>query len=415
MITIKEPNQNNKEAIEIDEELLQALLEQYPSLLSIGQQGEYHQDSWLFIEREVEIPTDERDICQWYLDHLFLDNNAVPTLVEVKCASSTKIRREVIGQMLDYAANAIAYWPIEIIQTKFEATCLAKGKDSAQLVARILNVGDKNKVTYERYWKTVEANINSGQIRLVLLADILPNEIKHIIRFMDKKMETVEVWAVEIGQFINENPGIVKNLILPKRDKPKKEPNLNDLYGLAEDQAGYFTTYQANEAGFSRPLLTHHVNSENFIRIDHGIYRFRRFPASPFEDLFIAWLRTGPKSVISHESALAVYGLSDVIPTHVHVIIPRTASRRRKGLRLHTNRLQPNEITYREGLPITTVERTIADVARSGLAEEFVYQAIHEALQRGMTSQELLMTQSKRRRGRARRLIHNALEFNNTS
>ncbi len=183
---------------------------------------------------------------------------------------------------------------------------------------------------------------------------------------------------------------------------------------MAENQAGYFTAYQANEAGFSRPLLTYHVDSENFMRIAHGIYRFKRFPASPLEDLFIAWLRTGPKSVISHESALAVYDLSDVLPIQVHVIIPRTASRRRKGLCLHTNRLQPDEITYREGLPITTVERTIADVAISGLAEEFVYQAIHDALQRGMTSQELLLRQSKRQRGRARILIHKALEFNNS-
>ena len=77
----------------------------------------------------------------------------------------------------------------------------------------------------------------------------------------------------------------------------------------------------------------------------------------------MAWLKCGPKSAISHESALALYDLSDVLPAEVHVTIPRTASRRRKGIRLHTNQLRPSDVAKREGLPVTSVPRTIADVA----------------------------------------------------
>ena len=98
-----------------------------------------------------------------------------------------------------------------------------------------------------------------------------------------------------------------------------------------------------------------------------------------------------------------------MLPSEIHVIVPRTASRRRKGIRQHTNQLAPDEITRREGLPVTTVARTIADVSISGLAEEQVQQAIRESLQRGLTSQDELLSHADRRGGRAKRIIQAAL------
>jgi predicted transcriptional regulator of viral defense system len=124
-------------------------------------------------------------------------------------------------------------------------------------------------------------------------------------------------------------------------------PDHQQLYQIAEQQAGYFTAAQAQAVGFSRPLLSHYAKTGHFDRVQRGIYRLAHFPGSPYQDLFVAWLRTGPDSVISHESALAVYELSDVLPGEVHVIVPRTASRRRKGIRLHTHRLGTDEVTQR--------------------------------------------------------------------
>lgn len=187
------------------------------------------------------------------------------------------------------------------------------------------------------------------------------------------------------------------------------KPDYDLLYKIAENQAGYFKAEQAREVGFSWERLSSNVKNEKFLRVHQGIYRLVHFPGSPFEDLFVAWLRTGPNSTISHESALAVYELTDVLPGIIHVIVPRTASRRRKGLQLHTNQLEPQEITKREGLPVTTAARTIADVAAAGLAEEQIQQAIHEALQRGLTSKEELYVQANSRGGRAAQIIHNTL------
>src|ERR1700719_3032365 len=113
----------------------------------------------------------------------------------------------------------------------------------------------------------------------------------------------------------------------------ERSPDHEALYRNAEQQAGYFTAAQAARAGFSWERLSYYATQRRFLRVAKGVYRLVQFPASPFEDLFRAWLRCGPNSVISHDSALAVYGLSDVIPGEVHVTVPRSSSRRRPGIR----------------------------------------------------------------------------------
>ncbi len=188
------------------------------------------------------------------------------------------------------------------------------------------------------------------------------------------------------------------------------KPDYDRRYEFAEEQAGYFTASQAHEAGFSWERLTNSVKSGKFLRIAAGVYRLAQFPRHPQEDLFYTWLSVGPSSVISHESALAYYDLSDVLPSEIHVIVPRTASRRRENIRLHTNRLAPDEVTTRGGLRVTTVARTIADVASSGLAEELVRQAIQEALRKGLVSKDDLFSQTERRGGRAKRIILSELK-----
>jgi predicted transcriptional regulator of viral defense system len=170
-----------------------------------------------------------------------------------------------------------------------------------------------------------------------------------------------------------------------------KKPDFNRLYLIAEAQSGYFTAKQAHVTGYSGERLSDLPTRKQFIRVQQGIYHLSHFPASCFEDLFIAFLRTGPDSVISHDSALAVYDLSDVLPAEIHVIMPRTGSRRRNGIRLHTNKIESDEITKREGLPITTPSRTIADVITNGLGRDLVRQAVDEAIKKGlMTKAQLL-------------------------
>ena len=188
---------------------------------------------------------------------------------------------------------------------------------------------------------------------------------------------------------------------------PTTISNRRKLFDIAESQAGYFTTSQAQVAGYSRQLLNHHVGSGEFIREQHGIYRLNRFPRSSREDLYVAWLRCGSRAVVSHESALELHGLSDAMPTEIHITVPRGASLRRAGIRLHTNVLRANEITSWQGLPVTIIERTIADVAANGAQEWIIEQAIREALNRGRTLPEVLIAQAQMHRQPARDMVNN--------
>jgi len=184
----------------------------------------------------------------------------------------------------------------------------------------------------------------------------------------------------------------------------------NRLYQIAEAQAGYFTTAQAVAIGVDRKRLARYAVAGRLERVRRGVYRLAPFPRSAHEDLFVAWLEMGPESVISHDSALALYELSDALPAAIHVTVPPTASRRHPGLRLHTNRVSAQEITHYDALPVTTVARTIADVALAGLADELVEQAVQEAIRNGMVTPALLLAAAEPRGPRVTGIIRRALE-----
>ena len=121
------------------EELLQRLLADYPSILAGDQIDSVAPRHWLLVSREVAVPADDGSAARWLLDHLFLDQDGIPTLVEVKRSSDTRIRREVVGQMLDYAANAVVYWPVESVRAQFEAQCTLRGRAAEEVLAEFLD------------------------------------------------------------------------------------------------------------------------------------------------------------------------------------------------------------------------------------------------------------------------------------
>jgi len=100
------------------EKLLQEMLAKHSDLLAGEQINSADPRRWLLVTREMAVQGEGEGAARWSLDHLFLDQDAVPTLVEVKKGTNTDIRRKVIGQMLDYAANAVVYWPVEEVRAK---------------------------------------------------------------------------------------------------------------------------------------------------------------------------------------------------------------------------------------------------------------------------------------------------------
>jgi predicted transcriptional regulator of viral defense system len=162
-------------------------------------------------------------------------------------------------------------------------------------------------------------------------------------------------------------------------------PDYTALYLTAEGQRGYFTTRQAHQAGVSDRLLTHWAKTGRFQRVAYGIYRLRDFPATAREELMIPLLWAGPDSALSHETALELYGLADVLPATTHLTVPSSfAPRRHAEVTLHYEPLPSIEITLRDDLRLTTVERTLIDCFRWGTDRDQLVLAARQAVDRGL-------------------------------
>lgn len=169
-----------------------------------------------------------------------------------------------------------------------------------------------------------------------------------------------------------------------------KGPNWDSLYSTAETQAGHFTTAQAAEAGYSPPLLQKYLASGRITRVRRGIYRVVHFPSTEHEALVVFWLWAEKMGCFSHETALALHELSDVLPATTHITVPSSWRRRRlripDGLVMHHEDIGDGDRAWLEMVPITAVARTIRDCIDTHLAPDLIRQAIDEARERGLIS-----------------------------
>ena len=186
------------EAPYVSEDDFQFLLEQYPNLLAGDQIDSSAPRRWLLVKLEMDAPDTKSKGDRWSVDHLFLDQDAVPTLVEVKRSSDTQIRREVVGQMLDYATNAVSYLSAEKIRGFYEQTCKDNGVDAEQHLQEVL---DDEETNLETYWQRLQKNLKAGRVRMLFVADHIPNELRRIVSFLNEQMSPAEVLAVEIKQY----------------------------------------------------------------------------------------------------------------------------------------------------------------------------------------------------------------------
>jgi predicted transcriptional regulator of viral defense system len=192
-------------------------------------------------------------------------------------------------------------------------------------------------------------------------------------------------------------------------------PSANQLFEIAEAQHGLFTTKQAKQAGYSEKAQHYHARAGNWIRDYRGIYRLARYPRSEWADLMLwqLWSRNRedvPQRVYSHETALSLYELSDVMPARLHMTVPHGFDRSAEIpsiLVLHRANLPESEIGTIEGIRVARPVRTILDVIANGkLAPELVRQASREAIDRGLfTTDELHTAPVSRRLSAALRRI----------
>ena len=172
---------------------LQELIEHHPDLLSAD--GEPRR--WLLIAREFGIASEPDGSDRWSVDHLFIDDSAFPTLVEVKRSTDTRIRRKVVGA--DARLRRQRPFALELGDDPGPlrgdvARGSAQGRDRP---------GPRGDIDPEEFWSQVETNLAAGRMRLMFVADVIPNELRAIVEFLNQHMAQVKVLALELRQYVD--------------------------------------------------------------------------------------------------------------------------------------------------------------------------------------------------------------------
>jgi hypothetical protein len=185
---------------------LHALIVDYPEIIPGDQINPGDPRRWLVVSKELGVPSETDGGDTFSLDIFFVDQDGVPTFIECKRSSDTRIRREVVAQMLDYAANGSVYWSPERLREETEKTAEGKGHALTEKVSGLLDSETPEDV--DAFWDLVNDNLSDGNLRLIFAADEIPRELKRIIEFLNDQMSKTEVLGVEVRQFRGAGEGM---------------------------------------------------------------------------------------------------------------------------------------------------------------------------------------------------------------
>ena len=183
------------------EEELQALIAEHPEVLDGEQMRPGAPLRWILIAREQGIAESSDAAARWAVDHLLVDQDAVPTLVEVKRGSNSEIRRTIVGQMLEYAAHAARTWTADTLRQAFEESTDARGLDPSEELGKLLVPDGEGEPDADGFWERVATNLAAARLRLLFVADDIPDPLERVVEFLNAQMAGIEVLAVEIKQF----------------------------------------------------------------------------------------------------------------------------------------------------------------------------------------------------------------------
>ncbi|MFT4166926.1 MAG: type IV toxin-antitoxin system AbiEi family antitoxin domain-containing protein [Microlunatus sp.] len=155
----------------------------------------------------------------------------------------------------------------------------------------------------------------------------------------------------------------------------------------AAEQHGYITTRDARDLGIDPTQLRLMAARGRLERVGRGAYRVPLLPRTRHDELAEAVAWTLGRGVISDESALVLYGLSDVSPSRIHLTVPRDNYPRSAGgdlYRLHRRNLASSDVTEHDDIPVTTVSRTVRDCLAGGTDPYQLRLAVDQAEAQGL-------------------------------
>jgi predicted transcriptional regulator of viral defense system len=167
------------------------------------------------------------------------------------------------------------------------------------------------------------------------------------------------------------------------------------LFALAADQAGYFTAAQAKSIGYSYPAQAHHARAGNWIRIDRGIFRLRDWIPGVHDDLARWYLWSKQRAVVSHASALGVHDAGEFESPRIHLTVPPGFRMADDAVALHFAELADDDIEERPGFRVTTLVRSLVDVAAGPTDEDQLANALRDALAAGTVTRRQLRSRAE--------------------
>ncbi len=178
------------------EAVLQGLLARDARLLGGAASGEASMRRWVHIQKEA--PVRGASGQQWSADNIFIDDEAVPTVVEVKRSTNTQLRREVVGQLLEYITNLRASTSADDLRSKFDDAARARDEDPETALKDALGVT----MSADEYWATVGENLARGRIRGFVVADEISVELRRILEYLNDQLGDSRFLALEVPQFV---------------------------------------------------------------------------------------------------------------------------------------------------------------------------------------------------------------------
>lgn len=155
------------------------------------------------------------------------------------------------------------------------------------------------------------------------------------------------------------------------------------LFLLASGQGGYFTAAQARATGYSYQAQAHHVAAGNWLRVDRGLFRLAEWIPEVHDDLIRWTLWSRGRAVVSHESALAVHGIGELETPRVQLTVPLGFTMRDDAVSLHFADLPDGDVEQRTGFRVTTILRSLVDVAAHSADDDQLGRVIAQAREAG--------------------------------
>ena len=182
------------------EDALQTLLQNYPKVIPGKQIDPVSDDPPRFVLLRREMP-----VMGWSLDHLYVDQRGILTLVETKLAQNPQSRREVVGQIIEYAANAREMWASGRARQFATEFWSRQDKDIDDLLADEFGP----EIDLDGFWEIVESNLRQGKIRLIIASDELRPEVRRMIEYLNNEMQNAEILGLELRCYGDDSEQLV--------------------------------------------------------------------------------------------------------------------------------------------------------------------------------------------------------------